>query len=222
VDIVSKLTSNQNLVSQGINNMNSPEEYINNNSSNIEKQSPNANINELQFSSNSMSEGRNLDKVREILFGNQTRDTERKFSRLEERLIKELGNVRDETRKRLDALEIYIKQEIDSLTQRLKNEQLDRDSQVKAVAEESKSIIISLEKKITQFDEQATNSQRELREQILNQSKSLQDEIQQKSQEIVALLEREAQELRRDKTDRSNLAAMFTELASRLNTENKS
>ncbi|QKQ74822.1 hypothetical protein [Nostoc sp. TCL240-02] len=202
--------------------MNSPEEYINNNSSNIEKQGSNANINELQFSNNSMSEGRNLDKVREILFGNQIRDTERRFTRLEERLIKELGNVRDETRKRLDALEIYIKQEVDSLTQRLKNEQVERDSQVKSVAEESKSIIISLEKKISQFDEQATNSQRELREQILNQSKSLQDEIQQKSQEIVALIEREAQELRREKTDRSNLAAMFTELAIRLNTENKS
>ncbi|MEH2308167.1 hypothetical protein [Nostoc sp.] len=202
--------------------MNSPEEYINNNSSNIEKQNSNANINELQFSNNSMSEGRNLDKVREILFGNQIRDTERRFTRLEERLIKELGNVRDETRKRLDALEIYIKQEVDSLTQRLKNEQAERDSQVKSVAEESKSIIISLEKKITQFDEQATNSQRELREQILNQSKSLQDEIQQKSQEIVALIEREAQELRRGKTDRSNLAAMFTELAIRLNAENKS
>ncbi|QLE48347.1 hypothetical protein FD724_09600 [Nostoc sp. C057] len=202
--------------------MNSPEEYINNNSSNIEKQNSNANINELQFSNNSMSEGRNLDKVREILFGNQIRDTERRFTRLEERLIKELGNVRDETRKRLDALEIYIKQEVDSLTQRLKNEQTERDSQVKAVAEESKNIIISLEKKITQFDEQSTNSQRELREQILNQSKSLQDEIQQKSQEIVALLEREAQELRREKTDRSNLAAMFTELAIRLNAENKS
>ncbi|MBE8990585.1 hypothetical protein [Nostoc sp. LEGE 12450] len=202
--------------------MNSPEEYINNNSSNIEKQNSNANINELQFSNNSMSEGRNLDKVREILFGNQIRDTERRFTRLEERLIKELGNVRDETRKRLDALEIYIKQEVDSLTQRLKNEQVERDSQVKAVTEESKSIIISLEKKITQFDEQATNSQRELREQILNQSKSLQDEIQQKSQEIVALIEREAQELRREKTDRSNLAAMFTELAIRLNAENKS
>ncbi|QHG14774.1 hypothetical protein [Nostoc sp. ATCC 53789] len=202
--------------------MNSPEEYINNNSSNIEKQNSNANINELQFSNNSMSEGRNLDKVREILFGNQIRDTERRFTRLEERLIKELGNVRDETRKRLDALEIYIKQEVDSLTQRLKNEQTERDSQVKAVAEESKNIIISLEKKITQFDEQSTNSQRELREQILNQSKSLQDEIQQKSQEIVALIEREAQELRREKTDRSNLAAMFTELAIRLNAENKS
>ncbi|MFN6465263.1 MAG: hypothetical protein RMZ41_026060 [Nostoc sp. DedVER02] len=202
--------------------MNSPEEYINNNSSNMEKQGSNPDINELQFSSNNMSEGRNLEKVREILFGNQVRDTERRFTRLEEHLIKELGNVRDETRKRLDALETYIKQEVDSLTQRLKNEQLERDSQVKAVAEESKNTSISLEKKITQFEGENTNNQRELREQILNQSKNLQDDIQQKSQEILALLEREAQELRKGKTDRSHLAAIFTELAIRLNAENKS
>jgi hypothetical protein len=202
--------------------MNQPEEYINNNSSNMERHRSNTDINELQFSSNNMNEGRNLDKVREILFGNQIRDTERRFSRLEEHLIKELGNVRDETRKRLNALEIYIKQEVDSLTQRLKNEQLERDSQLKAVVEESKNTSIYLEKKITQFEEQNTNNQRELREQILNQSKNLQDDIQQKSQEILALLEREAQELRRDKTDRSHLAAIFAELAMRLNTESKS
>ncbi|MEA5602172.1 hypothetical protein [Nostoc sp. UHCC 0252] len=202
--------------------MNQPEEYINNNSSNLERHRSNTDINELQFSSNNMNEGRNLDKVREILFGNQIRDTERRFTRLEEHLIKELGNVRDETRKRLDALEIYIKQEVDSLTQRLKNEQLERDSQLKAVVEESKTTSIFLEKKITQFEEQNTNNQRELREQILNQSKNLQDDIQQKSQEILTLLEREAQELRRDKTDRSHLAAIFAELAMRLNAENKS
>ncbi len=202
--------------------MNPSEEYSHNNSLEVEKWGSNSEINKQHLSSNYISENSNLDKVREILFGNQTRDTEKRFTRLEERLIKELGNVRDETRKRLDALENYIKQEVDSLTERLKNEQGERDGQVKAVVEESKNIIISLENKINQFDQQTTNSQRELREQILNQSKSLQDDIQQKSQEILALLEREAQELRRDKTDRSNLAAMFTELAIRLNAENKS
>ncbi|MGF1938680.1 MAG: hypothetical protein RM347_030695 [Nostoc sp. ChiQUE02] len=202
--------------------MNPPEDYINNNSLEVEKWESNPEINKMQFSSNPLGENSNLDKVREILFGNQIRDVEKRFTRLEEYLVKELGNMRDETRKRLDALEIYIKQEVDSLTDRLKNEQAERDVQVKGVAEESKSMITSLEKKITQFDQQSTNSQRELHEQILNQSKSLQDDIQQKSQEILALLQREAQELRRDKTDRSNLAAIFTELAIRLNAENKS
>ncbi|MBD2517755.1 hypothetical protein H6G93_22805 [Nostoc sp. FACHB-973] len=201
--------------------MNPPEEYMNHNSLNLEQQGSNSAINDLQFS-HSISESRNLDKVREILIGNHIRDIEKRFTRLEERLIQEVGSVRDETKKRLDSLENYVKQEVDSLTQRLKNEQTERDEQVRAVAEENKSITITLEKKFTQFDEQTTNTQRELREQILKQSKSLQDDIQKKSEEILALLDREAQELRREKTDRSNLAAMFTELAVRLNAENKS
>jgi hypothetical protein len=202
--------------------MNTPEEYINNNSLNVEQPEQNPSRNELQLNGSIMSESRNLDQVREILFGNQVRDIEKKVTRLEERLIQEFSLMQDETKKRLDALETYIKQEVDSLTQRLKNEQLERDTQVRLIAEENKNITIILENKITQFNEQTTNTQRELREHILNQSKSLKDDIQQKSQELIALLERETQELRRDKTDRSNLAAMFTELAIQLNAENKS
>ncbi|MDZ8110369.1 MAG: hypothetical protein RM338_32885 [Nostoc sp. DedQUE12a] len=201
--------------------MNPPEEYISHNSLKVEQEGANSANNEVQFS-NGISESRSLDKVRDILVGNQIRDIEKRFIRLEERLMQEFTNVRDESKKRLDALENYVKQEVDSLTQRLKNEQKERDIQLKAVAEENKNVSLKLENKLAQFDEQSTNSQRELHEQILNQSKSLQDDIQKKSQEILVLLEREVQQLRRDKTDRSNLAAMFTELAVRLNADNKS
>ncbi|RCJ24485.1 hypothetical protein A6S26_18085 [Nostoc sp. ATCC 43529] len=201
--------------------MNPPEEYISHNSLKVEQEGANSANNELQFS-NGISESRSLDKVREILVGNQIRDVEKRFIRLEERLMQEFTNVRDESKKRLDALENYVKQEVDSLTQRLKNEQKERDIQLKALAEENKNVSLNLENKLTQFDEQTTKSQRELHDQILNQSKSLQDDIQKKSQEILVLLEREVQQLRRDKTDRSNLAAMFAELAVKLNADNKS
>ncbi|WP_193195764.1 hypothetical protein [Nostoc sp. MG11] len=196
--------------------MNPPEEYINNNFpeqyQDINKSNNNSNVNAIN----------SLDKVRDILVGNQMREVEKKFTRLEERLVKESANVRDETKKRLDALEAYIKKEVESLTEQLRIEQLERDAIVKTLAEEQKNITSSLEKKVTQFNEQTTNSQRELREQILNQSKNLQDEIRQKYEEILVLLEREAKELRRDQTDRSHLAALFSELAIRLNYDTKS
>ncbi|RCJ19580.1 hypothetical protein A6770_05405 [Nostoc minutum NIES-26] len=202
--------------------MNPPEEYINNNLGQLREGGSNQEINKQLFSSNNISESNNLDKVREILFGNQVREVEKRFARLEERLVKEFTDVRDETRKRLDALEIYLKKEVDFLTERLKNEQAERDIAVQTLGEEHRNIAISLEKKFAQFDEQTINSQRDLREQILNQSKSLQDDIRQKYEEILALLQREAQELHRDKTDSSKLAALFTDLAIRLNTQNKS
>ncbi|MBW4645756.1 MAG: hypothetical protein KME23_22675 [Goleter apudmare HA4340-LM2] len=195
--------------------MNPPEEYTNNNFREPEQGG-------LIHSGKNLGEINSLDKVRDILFGNQIREVEKKFTRLEERLSKEFVNVRDETRKRLDALETYIKKEVESLTERLKNEQSERDSGVKTLAEEQKNLTITLEKKFAQFEEQTTNNHRELREQILSQSNNLQDDIRQKYEEILALLERESQELRRDKTDRSSLASLFTELAIRLNSDTNS
>ena len=38
----------------------------------------------------------NLDKVRDLIFGGQMRDYDRKFARLEERLAKETADLRDE------------------------------------------------------------------------------------------------------------------------------
>ncbi|MBW4685968.1 MAG: hypothetical protein KME40_12930 [Komarekiella atlantica HA4396-MV6] len=195
--------------------MNPPEEYINN------FQEQHQDINKFNNNSN-VPAINSLDKVRDILVGNQMREVEKKFTRLEERLIKESANVRDEAKKRLDALENYIKKEVESLTEQLKIEQLERDAIVRTLAEEHKNITSSLEKKVTQFNEQTTNSQRDLREQILNQSKNLQDEIRQKYEEILVLLEQETKELRRDQTDRSHLAALFSELAIRLNYDTKS
>ena len=48
--------------------------------------------------------GGNLDKVRNILFGAQSRDYERRFARLEERLAKETADLRDDMRRRFDSL----------------------------------------------------------------------------------------------------------------------
>ncbi|NDJ24064.1 hypothetical protein GS682_20930 [Nostoc sp. B(2019)] len=198
--------------------MNPPEEYLNNNNS--QESAPD--INKFNYSNSNVNAINSLDKVRDILVGNQMREVEKKFTRLEERLVQESANVRDETKKRLDVLESYIKKEVESLTEQLRSEQLERDAIVKTLAEEQRNITSSLETKVAQFNEQTTNSQRELREQILNQSKNLQDDIRQKYEEILVLLEREAKELRRDKTDRYHLAALFSELAIRLNSDTKS
>jgi DNA anti-recombination protein RmuC len=160
-----------------------------------------------------------LDKVRDILFGNQLRDVEKKFARLEERLFKESVNSREENKKRLDNLESYVKQELESLSKRMKQEQGNHDETLQNLAEENKKITTALENKLNQFDEHVNSSQREMREQILNQSKNLHDDILQKYEEILEILRREAEELRHAKTDRSTLANLLSELAIRLNSQ---
>ncbi len=171
------------------------------------------------FNGQDTNEVNSLDKVRDILFGNQMREVEKRFTRLEERLINESIGLREETKKRLDVIENYLKQEVESLSNRLKSEQGSRNEALTTLTEDSRKITAALENKLTQFDEQVSGNQRELREQILHQSKNLQDDIQQKYQEMLSLLQREADELRNAKTDRSTLANLLSELAIRLNSQ---
>jgi flagellar biosynthesis regulator FlaF len=165
--------------------------------------------------------GGNIDKIREILFGIQMRDYEKRFVRLEERLLKESNDLREETRKRFDSLELYIKHEMEALTERLTAEQTARTESLEQLSQGVKDTFRAFDKRVVQTDEQASKNQRELRQQLLDQSKTLNDEIRQKHGELLSALEREAAELRTDKTDRSALAALFTELAMRLNNDFK-
>lgn len=200
--------------------MESSEEYKNNNSLEVGQIVSSKNISKpIEYNNSEIHENNSLSKVRDILVGSQMRELDKKFSRLEDRLVKECNHLRDETRKRLDTLENYIKEEADSLSSRAKNEQVKRDEAVKAINEEQRKLGDSLEKKMTEIDEEASKIQRELRQQIFSQSQSLHDDIRHKYEEIVALLERETYELRNEKTDRTQLAALFSELALRLNSQ---
>ena len=69
-----------------------------------------------------------LDKVRDILFGGQMRDYDRRFATLEERLIRETNELREDVKKRLAALEQLLAREVDALNDRVKAEQEERSS----------------------------------------------------------------------------------------------
>jgi chromosome segregation ATPase len=175
--------------------------------------------NRAQLSTGNLAGGGSVEKIRDILFGSQMRDYDKRFSRLEERLLKEATELREEAKKRLETLENYTKKEVEALAARLKAEQEERTEVVKELTRELKDTTKALEKRLAQLDEQEAKQERELRQQILEQSRVLTEDIRHAHQELSAALEREAQELRTDKTDRSALAALFTEVALRLTDE---
>ena len=165
--------------------------------------------------------GANLEKIRDILFGAQAADFEKKFARLEERLLKETADSRAETKKRFDSLETFIRKEVESLAERLRGEQEERMDAGKDLSRELRETAKGLEKKLAGLDEQTTRSQRELRQQILDQSKALTEEIRTRIRESATALSKEIKELRAEKTDRTALAGLFTEAAMRLTNESK-
>jgi DNA anti-recombination protein RmuC len=163
--------------------------------------------------------GGNIDKVRDILFGGQMRDYERRFARLEERLAQETAEMKEEVRRRLAALEQFIKQEADSLADRIKTEHDERTDATKDLAREAHDTAKVFEKKTGQLDDQIGRAQRDARQQILELHQRMSDELKQKVDEVIGRLNQEAAELRSDKTDRATLAALLTEMAMRLTNE---
>lgn len=167
------------------------------------------------------AESGNVDKIREILFGGQMRDYEKRFNRLEERLLKESAELREDSRRRVEALETFVNKEFAALVNRLQAEQQSREGSIQTMSRELNEAIRSLDAKLTQFYNQSTEAQHDLRQQLLEQSKNLNEEIRRKHDDVSATLERELAELNHEKTDRTSLSALFTEVALRLNNDFK-
>jgi len=163
--------------------------------------------------------GGNLDKVRDILFGSQIRESDRRFSRIEERLLQETSELKDEVRKRLSMLETFVKQELESLADRISSESQERSDATKDISRELREMGKAFEKKTGQLEDHTGKVQRDLRQQLLEQQQAVREEIRQKVDDVLARLSRESTEIRSDKLDRSMLATLLTEVAMRLNNE---
>jgi len=134
--------------------------------------------------------GSNIDQLRDIIFGGQMREYEKRFARVEERLAKEIADLREEVRQRLGALERYARDELQSATER-----------------------------ITATNELASKQQRELRAQLLDQTQTLTDDAQRRATELRSVIDREVTQLRDEKADRTALSDLLLELALRLRGE---
>jgi hypothetical protein len=167
-------------------------------------------------SADPMAGGASIDKVREILFGVQMRDYDKRFARLEERILKDTSELKDDVRKRVDALEQFVRHEFETLGDRLSSEHTGREEAVKGLGQQQRDAAQAFEKKTAAIDDQLARAQRELRQQLLDLQKELSDEILQRHQDMLSMLTRDSSELRDEKADRAALASLFTEMAMRL------
>src|SRR5271170_5792174 len=101
---------------------------------------------------NPEKEGANVDKIRDILFGSQMRDYEKRFARLEENVAKTVETLRDDMTKRFDTLSSFVQQEVESLSHRLKTEKSERTDGLKDISREIKDGMKVIEKKLGQLE----------------------------------------------------------------------
>lgn len=162
------------------------------------------------------SDSGNVDKIRDILFGNQMRDYDKRFAGTEERLQREASNLREDLGRRMLATEQYLRSEIEALTTSLKAEERERTQGVRDAMEALAATNRDLTARIAALADQTAQQQREMRGLLMEAQRSLGDELARRHEEMRSALRREASDLRDAKADRATLAGMLAEMAERL------
>jgi hypothetical protein len=157
-----------------------------------------------------------LDRVRDILFGAQIREQDHRRQEFEGELEKQLSAFGEESRKRLDALEGFVKRQIASVLEILKTESQQRAEALQSIAGQLKQTATGIERRIAAVDEQHSDAERKLHTELLDQSNSLRDEVSGLGQSLTSLLEKTRTDLQHAKADRVALASIYVEMAQRL------
>lgn len=164
----------------------------------------------------------NLDKIRDILFGAQAREHERRFAQLEQHLIREAADLRNDLKRRFESLEGYIKKEVDALTSRLTNEQEVRGESVTKLTRDLTQLAATLEEKAHQLEEQSSHAQSQVLQQLAARTNELADDVRARHAETTSALDEAVRNLRAEKMDRAALAAILLEASQRLANEEPS
>lgn len=148
----------------------------------------------------------NVDQIRDILFGNQMRDYDQRFQRLEEGIRKELAELGSEVKSELVRIEEQSLGNHKELGDALGQETDERKKASKKANSDFKKTTDDLAAQIRKLE--ATLDQRvaELRDQLLAQATALSEDIQKRDDRLSKALATSTSELEEAKMDRRTLA----------------
>jgi hypothetical protein len=137
-----------------------------------------------------------MDQVRELLLGTQMKDVENRFQRLEEHFQRDLSDLRDSVKNRIESLESFMKSESASFLHRLREEQEERAA---ALKNEQRERFDALKTEKNERQEALKNEQRERNEglaQMMRDLTAMEQEQERKLKALSGTLDTAERELR--------------------------
>jgi uncharacterized protein YpuA (DUF1002 family) len=170
-----------------------------------------------QANGNGQSEVSGVDKMRELLFGNQMQDYDKRFSVMEDRFALRLRDMESESSRSLTNLEATIKKQLESVAGQFREEKDLRADADKGLERSLTDHTQSLEKRVAQLSDQLARQERDFTDRLGHEVQGLREEIRRRQDDTRANMERMFAELSNVKTDRNLLAGLFVEIAKCLN-----
>ncbi len=154
-----------------------------------------------------------VDKIRDLLFGNQMQDYDRRFSKLEERFSQRFKDVEAESARTLSAFESNAKKQVDSLASQFREEKDQRADGDKELERSLREQTQALEKRMRSMSDQLSQLERDIADRLTQELQAVHDEIKRKNEDMRMLIEKMFGEVSSVKTDRNLLAGLFMEVA---------
>lgn len=158
----------------------------------------------------------NVDQIRDIIFGGQMRDYERRFDELEERSKREAERARAEFIKRFESIEQLLKDQADKHALQLKKLDTEAKASTEAAAVSSDRLAKALRTELSEVDERHETASSSLRERLHKLANETAESLRTSQDEISAVIDRMGTALRDEKVARDELAGFFSEMALRL------
>lgn len=158
----------------------------------------------------------NVERIRDILFGAQLRDYERRIGELEQRLSADMQRTRQELDQRIDKIEAYVREELERLADRQQAERKERLQGLTEVQNGLAALDARLQQGLDELEARSGQERLALRSELLDQSKQLNELIHGRAEELRAAMDQETRRLQADKTGRDELSQLMSELALRL------
>jgi hypothetical protein len=154
-----------------------------------------------------------IDKIRDLLFGNQMQDYDRRFTKLEERFLQRFKDVESETARTLSAFESNAKKHVDSLASQFRDEKDQRVDGDKDLERTLRDQTQGIEKRVRAISDQLSQLERDMADRFTQELQGLRDEIKRKNEDMRLVVEKMFAEVNNVKTDRNLLAGLFMEVA---------
>lgn len=158
----------------------------------------------------------NVDRIRDILFGGQMKDYERRFLELEKRFAAEMERARKGFDDRVQNLETFLTQEIERLTEKSQAERKERLEALSDIGHKLASVEQALLDQLETAQNQNAQDRLELRKEFLDQSRQLGVELRETIDGLRTETLEESRRLQGEKTGRDELSRLMTEVALRL------
>lgn len=157
-----------------------------------------------------------LDRVRDLLFGEHARETDERLERLEGRVEDRLDALQSDLQQQIDGLDAFAREEQESLADRVATQKKVHREDVNDLEREVQQLKRELAKAREELEDTLDQTERTFRERVHKQEKALSQQMADQHAELSSMIEAAVSRLRGDATDRRALADLFEQVATRL------